>query len=225
MGEQTTSWVGWGLAALLCLGFHATAIAQGTGGDTYTITEDGSLLYVQIYNDPDTLGSRFAHNHVIRAGGFDGQVRFDAQRPRSCELALRVPARELVVDEAWLREQVGYDKSIGDDDRKEVRGSMLDEGQLNAAEHPAIELRASDCRPVGESDVYEVRLSVEVRGEAATRRVRVQMQTDGDELTARSAFNMEHADFGMEPYSAFLGAVKNAEPIRFVARIVAKRAE
>jgi polyisoprenoid-binding protein YceI len=201
----------------------APAVAQQNstnGAHSYTISPEQSQLYVQVYHARDTIASGFAHDHVVRAGTLQGKVSFDPDNPRACSLSLSVPVRDLVVDEPELRRAVGYEDMLDDRDRNKVRANMLAEGQLDAATYPTIDFRAADCRPVeGKDEVYQVRLTVTVRGKQKTRPVIVHIETEGDSLRARNAFNMKHSDFGMEPYSALMGAVGNAQPIRFVTRL------
>lgn len=210
-----------GLALVMSVSGVAVAQQAGaTGEHTYAVSQKDSELYVQVYHERGTLASGFAHDHVIRAGKLDGQVRFDPAQPAQCRLTLNVPVRGLVVDAPAMRREVGYKKMLDEGDRKTVREHMLDDDQLDAGEHPTIKMVASDCQPAaGKADVYNVRLAVTVRGKTKTRTVPVRIRTKGHELSATSAFNMKHSDFGMEPYSALLGAVKVAQPIRFVAKM------
>jgi polyisoprenoid-binding protein YceI len=208
-----------GLIALLLLAHPEATGAQE--GHVYAISEADSLLYVQVFRQSGTLGSRFTHNHVIRATKFNGEIRFDPQTPRACLLQLTVPVRQLAVDEADMRRRVGYQKEIDDDAREDVRESMLDDGQLHAEKYPNVTVRARDCVPVSD-DGFRARVSVTIRGETATTRVPLTIRVVDGELDARGEFTLRHSDFGMEPYSAVFGAVQNAEPIRFVARLRAE---
>lgn len=212
-----------GLMLALLTSASTAAFAQTAGADedhTYTISQEDSQLFVQVFYDRDKIASGFAHDHAIRAGKLGGEVHFDPNAPSECRLALTVPAKALIVDEPALRKQVGYEGPLDKDDRKKVRENMLAKGQLNARKYPNIEFRADDCRRVeGKRDLYTVQLTVEVRGKEKTRPVKVRIRTRNGELTARSAFNLKHSDFGMEPYSALMGAVGNAQPIRFEARL------
>lgn len=218
------------LLGLSVTGLSTQAVAQDDApygankrDRTYVVSEERSQLYVQVYHQRGTIGSGFAHDHVIRAGKLSGELRFDPRQPRTCSLDLAVPARGLVVDEPKMRRKVGYEEMLDNGDRQTVREHMLDDDQLAAGEHPTLRFRASDCRPVaGKDDVYKVRLAVTVRGKTKTRPVNVRIRAEGGQLMAHSAFNMKHADFDMEPYSAMLGAVKVAQPIRFVADLVAR---
>ncbi len=223
MRSRSTKRVVRGIGLALAMSLSTAAVAQEPGprgGHTYTISQKDSRLYVQVYHDRDTIASGFAHDHVIRAGKMVGEVSFDPQQPKACRLTLDVPARALVVDAPAMRRKVGYKKMLDKGDRQTVRDHMLEDDQLDAAEHPTLQFSASDCQPItGKQDLYNVHLAVTVRGKTKTKTVPVRIRARGGVLDAKSAFNMKHSDFGMKPYSALLGAVQVSQPIRFVAQM------
>ena len=206
-----------------CIVASGDALAQEPDQPDWQFVQDDSLLSVQVFKDQSTLASGLAHNHVIRATDWKGELRFDPERPRACSFRIVVPVRQLAVDEPRMREQVGFEKSMSADSRRDVRESMLAEDQLDADAYPTVEISGKDCRPTGKSDVYQPRLTVIVRGQSTRLREPIAIEYKGARLAIEGDFTVRHSDFGIEPYSSFLGAVKNAQPIRFVAIITAKR--
>ncbi|MGE0790576.1 MAG: YceI family protein [Sandaracinaceae bacterium] len=204
------------IVASLSLSMSAHARAQDA---SYRVAPDQSVLYVQVFKDDGTVGSGFAHDHVVRATAWSGRARFDPQRP-SCDVEIRVPVAQLAVDEPAMRRRVGYDGDLDDDQRADVRESMLGEGQLDADAHPTIDIRVDRCSRMDEQR-FRAPVTVTVRGHRATSNVVLRIAFDHDgRMRMRARFSLRHRDLGMEPYSAALGAVRNADPIRFVADLV-----
>src|SRR6266508_929802 len=199
------------------------ASAAEPKGPSWSVSSN-SLLFVQVFKDSGTIASGMAHDHVVRAARFQGSLDFDAADPANCRLSLMVPVRELVVDEAWLRDQVGFKKPVDEGDRKKIRDSMLDANQLDAEHYPTIAVEGQHCAPAkGTADQFTIDLSVTIHGRTKRLSATVHASSQGGEMRARGTFKARHSDFGIKPYSAFLGAVANAEPIEFVANIVARK--
>ena len=57
--------------------------------------------------------------------------------------------------------------------------------------------------------------SMTVRGRSANVTLPVQFEVSDGNFYAQASFDMNHASFGMTPYTAFAGAVRNDDPLRF----------
>jgi polyisoprenoid-binding protein YceI len=183
-----------------------------------------SSLFVKVFKDRGTIASGMAHDHVVRASHWQASLDFDPADPASCLLSLVVPVRQLIVDEPSLREQVGFTKPIDAADRNKVRESMLDKDQLDAEHYPTITIEGRHCaRASGQVGDFSIDLAVTVRGRTKRLSTNARATSEAGGMRVRGAFKVRHADFGIKPYSAFLGAVANAQPIEFVANIVARR--
>ncbi len=210
-----------GLLGVVLVSLQSDA-AEPEAQPPWTIASQ-SLLYVKVFK-ASTIGSGLAHDHVIRATRWDARLDFDPTNPSLCRLALQVPVAQLVVDEPWLRKRVGFGKSIDAEDRQKVRRAMLDEDQLDAQKHTLIRVEGSRCvAAAGQPGRFDVQLAVSVRGRTKRLATRVTVNTQGNQMRISGGFRVRHADFGMKPYSAFLGAVANAEPIEFSATVLATR--
>ena len=181
-----------------------------------------SLFYVQVYRDKGRLLSGAAHDHVVRAEDFKAVLRFSPAEPRTCEFQLSAPVHSLAVDEPEMRKRVGYEGVLDPDDRKEVKEHMLADDQLDAKRHKTIDVIARNCRPAKAPDTYSVDLALTVRGKTKRLSKDVVIKVEAGSVSTRGSLRLRHADFGMEPYSAFLGAVKNAEELDFVWALRAK---
>ncbi|HEX9736005.1 MAG TPA: YceI family protein [Thermoanaerobaculia bacterium] len=169
-----------------------------------------------------------AHNHLVAAGSYAARFAASADDPGDTVFELELAAADLVVDapelqQAWYPrlEALGIlDEPFGevsDKDRGKIRESMLGKGQLDAERFPRIRARvtgvAEEASKLGETEMpFKVSLAFEVHGKAVERPVAARASWDEDgslRLEAAGVFNF--TDFGIEPYSAFLGAVKNQD--------------
>ena len=188
----------------------------------YTFSDKESLLYVQVFKDPDTLLAAFAHNHVIRATNWTGELEYDAQSPKDCSLNFSLPVNGLIPDEDNMRDLVGYGDTISTSDRNTIQGHMLDTNQLHGSKYAKIEFSSTTCE--GSKGVKNGNLSVDgkltVLGIPVNVTIPVSFEIKNNRFYASGAFDMSMWDFGMEPYSAFSGGVRNEEGLFYTFDMV-----
>ena len=197
----------------------------GTPKDTsvrYTFSDAKSLLYVQVFKDPDTLLAAFAHNHVIRATNWTGELVYDPQSPSDCSLDFSLPVSGLIPDEDNMRDLVGYGDTISSSDRSTIQGHMLDTNQLNSSKFSKITFTSTKC--TGSKGVSDGQLTVDgkitILGVPVSVRIPVDFEIKNDKFYASGKFDMSMWDFGMEPYSAFSGGVRNEEGLYYTFDMV-----
>ena len=177
----------------------------------YFFDDAQSLLYVQVFKDPSAFASDLAHNHVMRATNWTGEVRFNVENMDACEMSFSLPVVDLAVDEDAMRELVGYGDVINSSDRATIREHMLANNQLNANQHSSIWFESSECTQSENGLIITGDMFIA----GATREIDVTMSTtiNQDAFYMSGVIDFTHADFGMTPYEAFFGAVRNAEPL------------
>ena len=189
-----------------------------TGPVTYSFDDVDSLIYVQVFKDEDAWGAALAHDHVIRASSWSGSVELDVEDLSSCNLSFELPVQQLIVDEAGMRELVGYDQEVSDDDRDEIRDNMLSSEQLNVSSHDTISFVGSNCQ--GGDDTLMVDGEMTVAGGTGRFTVELAMVISDGRLYLQGGIDAEHDDFGMTPYSAYGGFVRNNDPLLFTIDVV-----
>jgi hypothetical protein len=173
------------------------------------------------------LASGLAHNHLAAAAAYEARLDFDGTAPLAASFELTFAADGLEIDRpdlqrAWYPrlEALGIlDQPFGvvsEKDRGKIRAAMLSMRQLDGARFPrlaarlaGIEERASTLGEV--SFPYAVTLALEVHGETVVRSVAARYELTGGELLVEAAGTFRFTDFGIRPYSAALGMVKNAD--------------
>lgn len=198
---------------------------------SWSVDADGSLFAVVTHKEG--LAKGLAHEHFIVATSYDASLVFDRQDERAASFLFEAAVEDLAVDDAELaaawqdglleRELIAEPFSeLSDKDRRKIRKSMLADDQLDAESHPTISARLHDPEPA-EEGTYLGTLELTVNGRTASRELRFELFEDGAELKAEATCGFRFSDFGIEPYSAMLGAIKVADSFDVFVRVVARR--
>ena len=185
----------------------------------YTFDDNDSLLYVQVYKDESAAASGLAHNHVMRATNWTGLVSYNPVDINECSMQFTLPVSDLQVDEDAMRELVGYGDTISQADRNTIREHMLASNQLNASQNPTISFVSTGCQLLDE-DTLVVTGDMAIRNMTKTWDIDVEFTASQEVFYMSSIIDFTHSDFGIEPYSAFFGAVRNAEPLKITFDMV-----
>ena len=187
----------------------------------YYFSDEDSLLYAQVWKDEGTILSWMAHDHVLRAANWTGSIVYHPEDLSLCSISFVLPVDDLRNDEPIMREFVGLEGEISETDREKIRENMLADDQLNAAEFLTIEFVSTVCSGAGgESGQIEVIGTITIRGVSKTLGITVYFERLNDKLYAKGEFNFQHSDFNFSPYSAFAGAIKNAQTIKMAFDVI-----
>ena len=180
----------------------------------YTLAPEGSLLGVVVYYKRGGLLSRFAHDHVLVASRFDGDVVWDSDDVSRCEIAIAVPLNALVVDPGQSRTIVGIDPkdTVGEGSKQQILVNAFSEKQMHAAKFPDVRFDSTSCE-AAENGVL-VKGALTIRGLSVPVRVLAEVTADGERFEAKGSFDLNHKSLGFRPYSN--GLLSNDDPLRFV---------
>ena len=187
----------------------------------YNLQPDKSRLYVQVFKDRTTLASAFAHDHVVAATGWSGQVIADPGEFSQCRVDVTVPVSGLQADLPVMRALVGYESRLSESDQKEVATQLRAKGQLDADHFPEIGFSGRSCG--GTREHLTVSGQLTIRGTSKTVDIPLKITYTDDGFRATGTFIAQHGDFGFSPYSAYFGAVKNRPEIKFVIDVFATK--
>lgn len=188
----------------------------------YTFDKKATNLYVTVYKDDSTLLSAAAHNHAIRAKNFTGSLRWDAEDPTACNIAVSFNVSDLEVDSDYSRNlaaskepdakiKKGFEKTISKSDRKAVRDNMLSEGQLNSSQFQKISFQSTACTAdsvTGDFTVRGVTKSITMPAKIKTA------ESGAWKFLIKGAFPIKSTDYGFKPYKGLGGAVANKADMR-----------
>ena len=186
----------------------------------YAVDAARSEIAVKVFKGG--VASALAHDHVVRAARWQATLDVSPD-PVALDADVRVDATALEVDEPDARARLGLDGTLSESDRAQVRASMLGAEQLDVASHPEIRFAASQIARDAARDGASFRLAGELSLHGRTRRIDVPLAItrDGESFTARGHVRVKQSDFGITPYSAFLGAVRVQDEVEIVFTLVA----
>jgi hypothetical protein len=182
---------------------------------------ESARLSVRVYRDGPM--QRLGHNHLITSDALEGTIRMREPLVDS-GFELRLPLDSLVVDDAAARAAAGpeFAAPVPDKDREATRRNMLGEGVLAAARQDAIGLVAEGLS--GESGAYTAQVRVTLAGSERAVTVPFTVSVEGDRLEAEATLTLSHADLGLLPFTAAMGALRVRDDIGVELRLVARRA-
>lgn len=163
--------------------------------------------------------ARAGHNHVVAARDMAGWVAL-AEDPARSSFELHIPVTSLTVDERALRAVLGpeFPPELPQSAREGTRGNLLGPDVLDAAHHPEIVVRGSGLETRSGGDAYAM-LHIDIRGRTRSVRVPLRYAVEPERLSVNAEFSLTHAQLGVTPFSALLGALQVDETLQFRVRL------
>jgi polyisoprenoid-binding protein YceI len=196
---------------------QAPAAAPTPGPRTFVIDAKQSVLAVQVFKDG--AAAALAHNHVVSATTMSGRIVLDPANPSAARVDVTLPTAGLKNDDPKLRKRFGVTGDVPEGDRKMILEHMQDAGQLDIAHFPTMQFSSTSTTGTGSKLVLNGKLTIH----GVTRDVSIPVDVTTTDTTVRGtgSIKLKTSDFGIEPYSAFLGAVKNKDGIVLQIDLVA----
>jgi polyisoprenoid-binding protein YceI len=186
---------------------YERAIAEGKA--VYRVDPARSTVVIEVRRAGSL--ARLGHDHVVAGYDIRGYVRPDSNR---ADLYIALDA--LVVDEAKLRAQAGFDTEPTADAIAGTRRNMLNR-VLEAERFPfaVVSVGALDAERVAP-------VSITLHGTTRTMRIPLHVDATPDEWLVAGTFALNQTDFGIVPLSLLGGAieVQDAVAVRFRIRAV-----
>jgi len=149
------------------------------------------------------LGRRAGHDLTIEVTRWSGEAAVDTASPANSSLTL-----DAEIDSLEVREGIGGIKPLTDGDREEIKKTARTK-ILNASQHPTITFRSTGVN--GTPEAFEITGNLTIMGRARPVTVKVRA---GDDGRLQGGATVVQSQWGIKPYSAFLGALKLADEVR-----------
>lgn len=195
--------------AALLAALPAQAFAAPT---TYTLDAARSWLYVVVKYDRNAAMA--GHDHVLRASSFRGTVTWDPDDVSACKVEIRFPVTALTVDPPGARAREGFEGETSDGDKPKILSNALGRHQLESDRFSDISFQSTRCAASG--DTVQVTGNMTIHGVTASVTAPMRITADGASFTAKGSFMSNHATWGLDPFTALLGALRNAPELKFV---------
>ncbi|MFA7619178.1 MAG: YceI family protein [Thiohalomonadaceae bacterium] len=226
-GSRGWIWPAWLLPALLA-GVQAFAAPVA-----YRVDEQAS--HFAVITHAEGLG----HDHLITARGYTAELKADDADLASSSFSLSVPVSGLAVDDAQAAEALTprlltlgvVDEAfpqLSREDRATIGERIRSESQLDAERHPTVTARLTGVlREAGEWNDHafprQMAIALTVRGATVTRRVPATILVTDEQVRASAIGAFRFTEFGVEPFSAGLGLVRNADEFHVYVELRATR--
>jgi polyisoprenoid-binding protein YceI len=164
-----------------------------------------------------------AHPHVIAARDPSGTLVYDPDAPETSRVEIRLPAAALETDDPGLRRKYGLEKTLCEGDRRRVAGAMRSPSQLDVERYPGISFVSRSVRRL-EDGRLEVSGRLSIHGVEAPLTLAVRVTVEGGVLRGQGTARIGQRAFGIEPYSAGLGTIRNADGVELRVSLVGRAA-
>jgi len=224
------SWLWIGLAWAIGTGMGPVAMAAEPAPEaapaasiaTYHLDPETSRLMVVVYNDTRTMASGFAHDHAIQAMDFDGTVTWSQGDLSRCQVDIGLAVSALWVDPPGARDiaRIDPDNTVGDSAKHTIVSNIESKAQLWASKFPRIQYRSTGCEAQG--DAVAVSGDLTIRG--VTKHITVPMHVSVHDGTfhAQGSFASKETDFGFDPFSNLMGAIRYQDEMKFIIDVKGK---
>jgi polyisoprenoid-binding protein YceI len=185
-----------------------------------TFTVDPKQTELLAFTEPTGLFKGASHSHIIRAAsGVAGKIVYDADAVGSSWVTVSFPVSGLVVDEAALRKREGMNAGPSEKDHKEIDSTMRSEKQLDESHWAQMSFDSNKVVSKGDGKL-EVTGRLGIHGVKKAITIPISFTVKDNVFRGEGTVTITHKDFGMEPITAVLGTVRNAEPIRLKVLLV-----
>ncbi len=182
---------------------------------TYTLDPEKSFLGVLVRYDRDALMK--GHDHVISPSSFEGTVRWGPD-PADCDVRIAFPVVNLQVDPPGSRARFGLEGATSESDKRTIKKNMTGPHQLDAKRFPEIAFRSTSCTAKG--DRFLVSGTLALHGVGAPVTAEMEVEATPTTFTAKGNFQADHALWGMKPFTALLGSLRNDDTLSFTVDVV-----
>ncbi len=188
----------------------------------WTLDVSATALAVKTWKAGAVSG--LAHDHVVRASKFAGSASLDeAGSPESLRLELVVDVNALTPDAPEDRRSYHLPNTpVPEKDRKKVKEAMLGDGQLDAAKFPTISFAVSRVYRE-ESGVLQCLGKLTLHGVTKELRFPIKVKSTEGKMEGDAQVKFKTSDFGVKPYSAALGLIRNKDEVELVVHVVIAR--
>lgn len=199
----------------------------------YAITAEPSIFAVLTHKAG--IGSGLAHDHLIVAARPAMRLEFEPGRPEGTTFTFTVAAGALEIDApaaraAWkgrfkeLGIHSGDLPPVSESDRRKVRAAMLGESQLDEAKFPEIRAEVTGLarRDAKATAQWTVQLRLTIHGKTIERSLPATFSAESNRLSAEIVGEFLFSEFGIEPYSTMLGAIRNDDRFHLFVQILAR---
>jgi len=176
----------------------------------YTVDPTQSELVVQLFKAG--AGAALAHDHVVHATTFTGQVQIDLAAPSSGTVTVEVQVASLQADDPTIRQKYNLPSQLSEKERQQIQETMMSTSQLDIKHYPIMTFSSTQIE-AQTPGTYIITGKLTIRGITQIVTFPAQVEQRNNALHVHGSFRFKQSSFGYEPYSAFFGTVRNQDEV------------
>ncbi|MBX7258562.1 MAG: YceI family protein [Candidatus Hydrogenedentes bacterium] len=205
----------------------------------YAIDPEESVFAAVVHKGG--VAARFAHNHFIALEKYEAKLSLDGDDVTKTAFSISFAVNDLAPDKdgpraKWFPRLQEADvlteafSPLDDSDRATIKEHMLAPNQLDGAKYPEIKAELVGIEPKSSSwgkreFGYAATMKVTIHGKTVERGFASDISLKDGVLKVEGVARFEFTEFGIPPYSAFLGTVKNKNAFEIYVNLTAKPKE
>ena len=193
---------------------------QASGPQKFILDGKESLFAVQVFKKG--AAQALAHDHVVAASSMSGSVVVDPTNLTSAQVEVTVQTAGLINDAPAMRKRYHLPLEVSEKDRAAILANMRSESQLDVEKFPTMRFVSTSVVP-GVGTALNLKGQLTIHGVTRDVSLPVQVTAPDHTVDGQGSTHIKMTDFGIEPYSAFLGAVSNKDEMILHVRFVATR--
>ena len=165
-------------------------------------TMDASLGELLLHTDAAGRAARLGHDLTIAMTAWEAEVSWAENGPTAMELTVDVSSFEVLKGSGGVKSLSGPEKAI-------VRSNAL--GALDVKRYPTISFASNDIEKT--TDGYRLTGSLDIHGTSKPRTIDLHTEDLGDAWRVSCESVIRQTEFGVKPYSLFMGSLKVADDV------------
>ena len=182
-----------------CLGRASRYIRLVTATVWKLDASDGQLL---VKTGVAGRVAKMGHRLTIAMNTWQAAVQWSGGEPVGVDLTVEVSSLEVLRGEGGVKGLSGPEKAL-------ARSNAL--SVLDADKFPQIHFQADDIEKT--DDVYRIAGTLEIHGKAREHVIDLRVEDLGDRWRMSCEAEVRHSEFGLKPYSMFLGSMKVVDTV------------
>ncbi|MGI9125638.1 MAG: YceI family protein [Mycobacterium sp.] len=146
--------------------------------------------------------AKMGHRLTIAMQSWTATVAWAGGKPTRAELTVAVDSLQVLSGEGGVTPLAGPEKGV-------ARSNALK--SLDAKKFPQIRFEAADIAKT--ADGYRLTGTVEIHGTTRPQVVDLKVDDSGEALALSAQVRLTQSDFGIKPYSLFMGSLKVADEV------------
>lgn len=197
-----------GIAVMISLITIYGTFTSSAAAAEYSLDPTKSELVVRL--SKTGFASALAHDHVIRATEYSGHISIESEENSTGTISVTVQTGSLIVDEPAIRKKYGLAKIISEKDRRKIQATMESPAQMDIKKYRTMTFQSTGVEKKSEN-LYTITGNLTIHGVTRIVSFLLTVQKEGVDLHGKATIPFRQSDFGITPYGAMFGMVRNQD--------------